>query len=107
MDVNSFSVWKTLVIQRLTIYSNTFRTRNTVIVTSCHSSGFSFNLASLSFVGLVTQCVSIEKIARRPNLNMYCDNLLLSINAKLSGANKVVKTAITNNDTTIMFLLLM
>ncbi len=34
---------------------------------------------------------------------MYCDNLLYSINAKLSGANKVVENLTTINDKTTMF----
>ncbi len=34
---------------------------------------------------------------------MYCDNLLHSINAKLSGANKVVHNLTTDNDKITMF----
>ena len=41
-------------------------------------------------LGIPTQCANFSKISRPNNLRSYCDNLLLSVNAKLYGENKQV-----------------
>ncbi|CAF0871845.1 unnamed protein product [Adineta ricciae] len=40
--------------------------------------------------GIPTQCANFSKTSRPKNLKSYCDNLLLSVNAKLYGENKQV-----------------
>ncbi|UJR32244.1 hypothetical protein I4U23_019710 [Adineta vaga] len=49
-----------------------------------------FKKIACNELGLVTQCANFSKIQRARNLRSYCDNILLSVNAKLSGENKQV-----------------
>ncbi|CAF3592980.1 unnamed protein product [Rotaria socialis] len=44
-------------------------------------------IASIEF-GLVTQCANFSKVKNMHNVRTYCDNLLKSVNIKLSGENK-------------------